>query len=120
MKIFQILSGMCHWDASALCPNAAAATARFPGLSFVDAPDTVFEGWGYDASQTGDARFIKPTAPDGWHYDDATGVFYPDAEPEPAPTLAERVPIMEEQIKVINHRISDLEHLEHLAGGEPR
>ena len=34
--------------------------------------------------------------------------------------FAERVPIMEEQIKVINHRISDLEHLEHLAGGEPR
>ena len=33
--------------------------------------------------------------------------------------FAERVPIMEEQIKVINHRISDLEHLEHLAGGEP-
>lgn len=34
--------------------------------------------------------------------------------------FAERMPIMEEQIKVINHRISDLEHLEHLAGGEPR
>ena len=34
--------------------------------------------------------------------------------------FAERVPIMEEQIKVMNHRISDLEHLEHLAGGEPR
>lgn len=34
--------------------------------------------------------------------------------------FAERVPIMEEQIKVINHRINDLEHLEHLAGGEPR
>lgn len=34
--------------------------------------------------------------------------------------FAERVPIMEEQIKVINHRISDLEHLEHLAGGEPQ
>ena len=34
--------------------------------------------------------------------------------------FAERVPIMEEQIKVINHRIGDLEHLEHLAGGEPR
>ena len=34
--------------------------------------------------------------------------------------FAERMPIMEEQIKVINHRISDLEHLEHLTGGEPR
>lgn len=31
--------------------------------------------------------------------------------------FAERVPIMEEQIKVINHRLHDLESLEHLAGG---
>ena len=30
--------------------------------------------------------------------------------------FAERVPIMEEQIKVINHRLSDLEH-EHQTGG---
>lgn len=30
--------------------------------------------------------------------------------------FAERVPIMEEQIKVINHRLSDLEH-EHQIGG---
>lgn len=109
MKIFQILSGMCHWDASALCPNAAAATARFPGLSFVDAPDTVFEGWGYDASQTGDARFIKPTAPDGWHYDDATGAFYPDAEPEPAPTLAEQIADQQELAVDHEYRITLLE-----------
>lgn len=34
--------------------------------------------------------------------------------------FAERVPIMEEQIKVINHRLHDLESLEHLAGGESR
>ena len=34
--------------------------------------------------------------------------------------FARRMPVVEEQIKVINHRISDLEHLEHLAGGEPR
>lgn len=31
--------------------------------------------------------------------------------------FAERVPIMEEQIKVINHRLHDLESLEHPAGG---
>lgn len=31
--------------------------------------------------------------------------------------FAERVPIMEEQIKVINHRLSDLEH-EHQTGGD--
>lgn len=34
--------------------------------------------------------------------------------------FAERMPIMEEQIKVINHRLHDLESLEHLTGGEPR
>ena len=30
--------------------------------------------------------------------------------------FAERVPILEEQMKVANHRIEDLEHLEHEKG----
>ncbi len=34
--------------------------------------------------------------------------------------FAARIPVVEEQIKVINHRLHDLESLEHLAGGEPR
>ncbi len=109
MKVFQIRAGLCHWDASSICPNAAAAATRFPGLTFVDAPDVVFEGWGYDASQTGDARFIKPIAPDGWHYDDVSGTFYPDAEPTPALTLAEQIADQQELVVDHEYRLTMLE-----------
>ena len=47
----------------------------------METPDYVFEGWGYDETAEGYERFIKPTAPEGWAYDDATGTFYP-TDPE--------------------------------------
>lgn len=82
---------------------------RFSSLVFAEAPDYVFEGWGYDASQTGDARFIKPIAPDGWHYDDVNGTFYPDAEPTPVPTLAEQIADQQELAVDHEYRITLLE-----------
>lgn len=82
MKIFQILGGICHWDASNVISSLDEAAERFaPDIVFAEAPDTVYEGWGFDASAEGDARFIKPVPPEGWLYDDETGTFYPaDAE----------------------------------------
>lgn len=77
MRIFQILGGFCHWDASNVLSSLDEAAERFaPDIVFVEAPDNVREGWGYDASLDGDARFIKPVPPDGWEYDDETGTFY--------------------------------------------
>lgn len=77
MKIMQILNGICHWDATSIHPTLADTVGRYaPDIVFVEAPDYVFIGWGYDPEKTGDERFIKPTAPDGWCYDDATGTFY--------------------------------------------
>lgn len=76
MKIFQILGGFCHWDASSVISSLDEAVTRFaPDLEFVEAPDYVHEGWGYDASLDGDERFIRPSAPDGWIYDETTGTF---------------------------------------------
>ena len=34
-------------------------------------------------------------------------------------TLAEKIPVIEEQIKVANHRIDDLEHINQLKGEKP-
>lgn len=90
MKIFQIAFGLCYYDMTPLYASAEEAKKFYPpDAVIVDTPDNVREGWGYDETQEGDARFIKPTPPKGWLYDDATGSFYPeDSEPpEPTPTL---------------------------------
>lgn len=77
MKIFQILDKFCHWDATKQHPTLDSTVGLYhPDITFVEAPDYVFESWGYDETQEGDARFVRPTAPDGWAYDDATGTFY--------------------------------------------
>lgn len=107
MKIFQIVENLCHYDATSVHPTLADTEGRYPpDVLFVEAPDYVFEGWGYDDTQEGDERFIKPTPPDGWLYDDATGTFYPaDGEKPKPPTqsgdvseLTAKVAELEEQL----------------------
>lgn len=79
MKIFQIFEGFCHWDATAQFPTLESTKGKFaPNIKFVEAPDFVFEQWGFNENAEGDARFIKPTPPEGWLYDDNTGCFYPN------------------------------------------
>lgn len=77
MKLFQIEANVCHWDATNKFPTKESTVDYFPpDVLFVEAPDYVFEGWGYM-----DGEFIKPTPPDGWAYDENTGTFYPEDEP---------------------------------------
>lgn len=77
MKIFQILDGFVHWDATEVVPDLDwAATYYSSEIHFVEAPDYVFEGWAFDEEKEGDERFIKPVPPEGWLYDDKTGGFY--------------------------------------------
>lgn len=91
MKIMQILDGFCYWDATSQFPTMQDLKGRFaPNIIFVEAPDYVFEGWGYDESAEGDSRFIKPEAPEGWLYDERTGTFYPEDEEAPK-SLEERI-----------------------------
>ena len=76
MKIFQIVNGFCHWQTK--YKSISETVGKYPpSVLFVEAPDYVFEGWGYDETQEGEARFIKPAPPEGWLYDDETGTFYP-------------------------------------------
>lgn len=90
MKVFQIVKGFCYYDATRLYPNAAEAAKHYsPDTLWVDAPDYVFESWGYDEAKEGDERFIRPTPPEGWEYDPGTGTFYPSGwlppKKQPAP-----------------------------------
>lgn len=83
MKVFQILNNICYYDMTPIHPTIEDTVGKYASnIIIVEAPDYVFEGWGYDEDKYGDARFIKPTPPYGWLYDDATGTFYPEKEPE--------------------------------------
>ena len=60
MKLFQVLNNVCHSDYS--METLASIKLKFsPEIVFVEAPDYVFEGWGYQ-----DGVFAKPIAPEGW------------------------------------------------------
>lgn len=77
MKIFQIVNDICYYDATPVHPTLKSTEGKYPpDVLFVEAPDKVHEGWGYDATQVDDARFIQPTPPAGWQYDEDTGTFY--------------------------------------------
>ena len=91
MKIFQIYKGLCYWDATPKHPTLESTVGKYaPDIKFAEAPDYVFEHWGFDETKTGDERFIKPTPPKGWGYDDATGAFY-ELNPEPVQKASETV-----------------------------
>jgi len=107
MKVFQIVRGFCHYDATRLYPNAKEAAKHYaPDTLWVDAPDKVHEGWGYDETKKGDKRFIHPEPPDGWAYDEDTGTFYPLNPTPPEPAEQDDVNAM-----LVDHelRIMDLE-----------
>ena len=86
MKLFQILNDRCYYHLPGVAfPDTEVYYA--PNIEFAEAPDYVFEGWGYDGNAEGDARFIKPIAPEGFEYDENSGTFYdpnnlPADEPE--------------------------------------
>lgn len=46
---------------------------------FVNAPDNVWEGFGYDLSKRGDERFIRPQLSEGWEYDESNRPWNPEA-----------------------------------------
>ena len=89
MKVFQILDRFCHWDATNMAATAADAAKRYPGLEFVEAPDFVFEGWGYAVNREGDERFIRPTPPEGYSYDEETGTMYETGTVKPAAVMSQ-------------------------------
>ena len=77
MKVFLILDYICYNDMTENFPTVESTVGYFtPETLFVEAPDYVFEGWGYDPDESGDSRFIKPIPPEGWLYDDESGTFY--------------------------------------------
>lgn len=81
MKIFQVMNDLCHWQTPHKTLEETIGKYA-PDIQFVEAPENVFEGWGYL-----DGAFIKPTPPNGWLYDDATGTFYQEGDAPPVPPI---------------------------------
>lgn len=84
-KVFQIINNMCSWQTP--YHSIKETVGRYPAdIKFVEAPDYVYEGWGYMEEDKegnpieGEERFIQPEAPEGWIYDVDTGTFYPESD----------------------------------------
>ena len=104
MKIVQIVGNFVHWDATKEFPTLASTVGKFADdIIFVEAPDHVFEGWGYM-----DGEFIKPEAPEGWVYDELTGTFYIPGYKPPKPltldSLREENEFLRKQLKAQSER----------------
>lgn len=100
MKVFQIVNGKCEWQTP--YENVGETTNKYPkDCLFVEAPDYVFEGWGYATKDSennpiiGDDRFIKPIAPEGFVYNDYTGEIIPESE---FPTILEKAQMEKQEI----------------------
>ena len=109
MKIFQILNGLCHYDATPIHPTLEDTVGKYtPDIVFVEAPNYVFEGWGYDDEAEGDARFIQPTAPEGWIYNTATGAFIP-LNPETPEKKTSEIKLLKAQVEALSEQNEMLE-----------
>lgn len=109
MKVFQIVGGICHWHAREYGTAAEAAPFFSAECEFVDAPDEVHEGWGYM-----DGMFIKPTPPEGFLYDDATGTFYDENGAPPTPTRTNEE--LSAENKLLRAQIAALEEITDFQG----
>lgn len=89
---------MCYYDMTPLYKSVKEAKNYYASdIVIIESPDYVFESWGYDDTKKGNERFIKPTPPEGWEYDDETGTFYPlnpelKPETETDPTNTYNIP----------------------------
>lgn len=114
MKVFQILNNLCHWDATNQFPTVESTFGKFaPDIEFVAAPDYVFEGWGYDRGNPD--PWIKPTPPEGWLYDDATGTFYLENPPEELKPVEQRITELQETVTSMQATQADSDemHIDH-------
>lgn len=74
MKKFIVIGNSIALDVT---PGGPFEGKRAPDNGFiVEAPDYVFEGWGYSVDKKGKAEFLRPEPPDGWGYDEKTGTFF--------------------------------------------
>ena len=71
-KVFQVLRG----HSLLATPYQSIEDVSSLNGVFVEAPDYVFESWGFGRDSNGDFCFFEPIPPAGWVYDKSNGTFY--------------------------------------------
>ena len=80
MKIVEIVDGRVHREYPELNSLDEAYRTYARTLMFVEAPDTVFPGYGFDSTKKGDERFIRPKLEDGWEYNESGYPWNPEVQ----------------------------------------
>ena len=78
MKVFEILNNTVHCEYPQYSTAAEASSHYAPTIQFVDAPDWVWPGFGFDPSKSGDERFIRPELSEGYEYDENGNIWNPE------------------------------------------
>lgn len=108
MKVFQIVDNFCYKDITAL--SEKTDLTKIVALHWVETPDYVFAGWGFDETKEGNERFIQPEPPEGWAYNAATGTFYPVdmGPPKIEETTEEKVLRLEAENNLLKAQVTAL------------
>lgn len=103
MKIFEVFNDICHHEIFGM--GYDEAVKMYAPIKIIEAPDYVFEGWGYM-----NGEFIKPETPSGWLYDDVTGTFYPENETPPSEQIStdKKVERLELENNLLRQQIQSL------------
>ena len=78
MKVFEIVGNICHKEYPQYTNAKEASQYYSKEIIFVDAPDWVWPGYGYDSNKSGDSRFVRPTLSEGWEYDENGHIWNPE------------------------------------------
>lgn len=78
MKIVSIHKGKVHTIYPDLESVDAAYQKYSKSIRFVEAPDWVHSGFGFDETKTSDERFVKPLLSEGWEYDEDGNPYNPE------------------------------------------
>lgn len=70
MKVVEILDNRVHREYPEFGSASEAYSVHTHELTFVDAPNWVMSGFGFDPSKKGDERFIRPELSEGWIWDE--------------------------------------------------
>lgn len=78
-KVVEILYGRVHKIYPQYDSKDEAYGHFSNSIHFEDAPDNIWEGFGFDPSKEGDERFTRPPLSDGWAYDEDNHPWNPEA-----------------------------------------